>query len=402
MGLALFWTIVGVAYLWSQSANDGERYGGDFVVFWSAANIAKGGHPEKVFDFETLHTEERKLVPDTGLYPWHYPPQFLLIVRPFAALPYCAALVLWSALGIAAIAGTVWLCGGRTVGVLGLPLMALATNVSFGQNGMFTGAILGAGLTLLSSRPFAAGAVLGLLSYKPHFAPVAIFALLLMKNWRALAGVAVSGMLFAVASLVIFGIDIWGEFLANSSFAAETLYLPGAWEKMPGITSALMLAGAPKVVAQIGQAIWAVGLLAVVAGLVRSKARPDLRNSGIVVATLAASPYVFVYDLAALAVVYAWILRDSRGHGMNLWERVGLGISCCAPVGAWAIADLTSIQVGPLVLLSLMAIVCWRAWSSRAVETHGTVSPINANFVRTMYQSRTLGSLPSDKPVTNR
>ncbi|MGE0598650.1 MAG: glycosyltransferase family 87 protein [Dehalococcoidia bacterium] len=359
---------MGFAYLWRDSATHHERYGGDFVVFWSAANIASRGHPEDVFDLETIHAEERKTVPDSGAYPWYYPPPFLLIVRPFAALPYWLALLAWSAIGLGALGSAAYFCGGRTVGAIGLPLMAIVTNLGFGQNGWLTGAILGFGLTLVSSRPFTAGLVLGLLSYKPHFAPLAVLALLVMRNWRALAGVATSGVAFAATSAVVFGVGVWQEFLANGSQAAEALYSPGAWEKMPGVVSALMLAGAPKIVAQGGQAAWTLGLAAAVVWLVRSEASPRVRNAGIVVASLAASPYIFVYDLAALAVVYAWLLSDAKDRPFRPWELAILGVSCVSPIGVWVVADVTGIQFGPLVLLVLMAIVVGRALSSRTVS----------------------------------
>ncbi len=142
--------------------------------------------------------------------------------------------------------------------------------------------------------------------------------------------------------------------------------MPGAWEKMPGATSALMLAGAPKLVAQAGQVLWTLTFAAAVIWLIRSKARTNLRNAGIVVASLAASPYVFIYDLAALAVVYPWILADGKVRAFQHWERATLGLACIAPIGVWAVADLTNVQLGPLVFLALMSVIISRA---AAVQT---------------------------------
>ncbi|MBE0609202.1 MAG: DUF2029 domain-containing protein [Dehalococcoidia bacterium] len=371
--LCVFWGVVGFAYLWANAARNDERYGGDFVVYWSAARLAEQGRPEDVYDVRELWAEEKLLVPNSEAFPWHYPPQFLLLLRPFAWLPYWAALATWTVLGLGALGVAVYATGARGWATPAVSLLAVGVNVAFGQNGMFTGAILGGGLALLDSRPGFAGAILGLLTYKPHFAPLIFILLLATRRWTALSGAVLSTACLAGLSLGVFGLDTWHAYINDLRVAADVLYEPGAWEKMPSLTATLMLLNVPRPATQIAQALWSLVVVAVVVQVWRSGTTAPVRNAAALAGTFAASPYVFVYDLVALAPAYGWlVLVSSRGKLGT--AGIALLAGCAVlPIAGWALAALTSIQLGPLLLALLMArIVAAR----RAVDTDdGTSLP---------------------------
>lgn len=75
--------------------------GGDFLVFWSAAQLVLQGHPLAAYDLAVLHNQELATVPlvatTQGLLPWFYPPTFLPFVTPFGLLPYWLAVLVFLA-----------------------------------------------------------------------------------------------------------------------------------------------------------------------------------------------------------------------------------------------------------------------------------------------------------------
>ncbi len=332
--LCVFWGVVGFIFLWANAARNDERYGGDFVVYWSAARLAEQGRPEDVYDARELWAQEKRLVPDSEAFPWHYPPQFLLVLRPFAWLPYWAALATWTILGAGALAVAVYATGARGWATPAVSLLAVGVNVAFGQNGMFTGAILGGGLALLDSRPAIAGAILGLLTYKPHFAPLIFIILLATRRWTALSGAVLSAASLAGLSLVVFGLDTWHAYVDDLRVAADVLYEPGGWEKMPSLTATLMLLEVPRPATQIAQALWSLAVVAVVVGWCRGQLHPSAtQRRGW---HLPGLPYVFVYDLAAMA-------RPTGAHlasGLKARSRRYHALAACAllPALAWALA----------------------------------------------------------------
>ena len=82
-----------------------------------------------------------------------------------------------------------------------------------GHNGFLTALLLGGGLMLLEKRPFVAGLLLGCLVYKPQFALVLPLLLLVLWNWRAIAGAAVSSLALIAITLAIWGWPVWQAFI---------------------------------------------------------------------------------------------------------------------------------------------------------------------------------------------
>src|SRR5437016_5440043 len=75
----------------------GKPFGYDFMAYWSAARLALAGRPEAVFDESAIAAVQHAAVPSLPgiVFPWHYPPIFLLPVAPLGLLPYAASLALF-------------------------------------------------------------------------------------------------------------------------------------------------------------------------------------------------------------------------------------------------------------------------------------------------------------------
>jgi hypothetical protein len=361
-----FWGIVLFPAFWVVRARDGHQYGSDFTVYWSAASLAKRGDAPQVYEILPLHTQEQRVAEDIQPFPWHYPPQFLAMLLPLALLPYAVALAAWEL----ATAGAFLFIFKRvthakhTVALMLAALPALILAFGFGQNGFLTAALLGGGLLLLEDRPLLGGGLLGIISYKPHLAPLAFVALLAGRRWRALAGAISSAAALALGSLAVLGWDTWVAFWKDLPVAAKVLDESGSWEQMPTFYAAIRLAGGSPTVARVAQVFVALAVVAAVGWLWHRGARTELRNAAVAVGTLVASPYAFIYDLPLAVLAMAWLFGATDARPWRLSERVIVGLVAVLPVTTWPLAALTGVQLGPIFLSGLLVIIVRRAVQS--------------------------------------
>ncbi|HUO12552.1 MAG TPA: hypothetical protein VMU37_07325, partial [Caulobacteraceae bacterium] len=74
----------------------GKPLGTDFTSFWTASKLALSGAPASAWDIPVHHAQQTALFGrDTGYAAFFYPPTYLLICLPLAALPYLASLGAW-------------------------------------------------------------------------------------------------------------------------------------------------------------------------------------------------------------------------------------------------------------------------------------------------------------------
>ncbi len=180
----------------------------DFFVFHSAARfVGEGGAATALYDLAAFKRFQISLGAATGgLHPFNYPPSYIFAILPFGLLPYTPALLTWLAatlLLFVLAARCAGLRAAETIAVIVAP--AAMVNISAGQNGFLTSALLVAGLFLLERRPLAAGTLFGLLTFKPHLGLLIPVALLARRQWRAIFAAALSAGLLLGASLVVFG-----------------------------------------------------------------------------------------------------------------------------------------------------------------------------------------------------
>jgi hypothetical protein len=157
----------------------------DFSAFYQAGRLADEGRPAAAYDDAAMVAAEQAAFPGTtARLPWNYPPSFQLLMAPLAALPYGAAWLVWTL----ALYGLYALLARRLAepGRRWLLLLApgVAVNLLVGQNGLLSTLLLGAGVLGLARRPLVGGALLGLMSYKPHFAVLIPLALVAVRQAR--------------------------------------------------------------------------------------------------------------------------------------------------------------------------------------------------------------------------
>src|SRR5262249_54443349 len=137
----------------------------------------------------------------------------LLIMAPFAALPYPYAFITWdliTLLGCIAVVYGITRQPAAIALVLAWPFTAW--NFLAAQNGFLTASLLGASLLFLERRPALAGLFIGCLTYKPQFGVLMPVALLAARQWVAVASAGITTVILAGASAAAFGSDAWAAF----------------------------------------------------------------------------------------------------------------------------------------------------------------------------------------------
>jgi arabinofuranan 3-O-arabinosyltransferase len=196
----------------------------------------------------------------------------------------------------------------------GALLLALATPAVFvnpvgGQNGAWTAALFGGGLSLLERRPLLAGGLLGLLIYKPRLGPLIPVALLAGRHWRAFAAASVvAGALLAV-SVIWFGTDAWAEYLRNLGVLRRMILEDGSgvWHRFISVFVGARRLGAPVEAAYVIQAVAGALACIAVAWVWFCDAPAGVKNAVLVLGTCLATPYLRDYDLVFGALVVAWL-----------------------------------------------------------------------------------------------
>jgi alpha-1,2-mannosyltransferase len=346
----------------------GKPLGTDFLSFWAASKLALAGHPASVYQ-PAIHAAAQRAAfggADVGYAAFFYPPVFLLICLPLAALPYLASLGAWLALTGAACWLTIrrWL--GRPASMLtAVAFPATFSNLGHGQNAFLTTALFGGGGLLLATRPFLAGACFGALIFKPHLGLLIPVALLAGRQWKAIAGAVASAAALVALSLLAFGWETWAGFLATSNLARAALEqeLVGS-AKMQSVFAAVRLWHGPVPAAYALQALVTLAAAAAV-GVVCYRRRNDQGAAAVLVAgSLLASPFLLDYDLMLMAVPLAWLFTQGAREGFRPWEKTGLLAAFLLPAVSRILASDLHIPIGPPVLAMLFLLVLRRAWEA--------------------------------------
>ena len=362
-GLTLVW----IALSTGGIDPSGKPLGTDFICFWTASKLALSGAPAEAYDIAFHHAEQTALFArDMGYTAFFYPPAFLLICLPLAALPYFWSLAAW--LGVTGFAYwrvlRLWL--GDRFGVLPiLAFPAVLNNIGHGQNAFLSAALLGGGALMLSTRPIVAGVLLGALVFKPHLAIVIPVALIAARRWRTLAAAAASASAFCVLSLGVFGLQTWQAFLAASPktrMALEQNLLGN--EKMQSVFAAVRLLHGGLTLAYGLQILMILAVCAALVQLQRRSFRSDAEGPAMVAAALLASPFMFDYDLVLLAIPLAWLARQSLASGFLPWEKTVLAAGFIMPALSRAVAAHAGIPLGPITIVAIFLLVMRRAFAA--------------------------------------
>lgn len=333
----------------------GQTLGSDFRAFYAAGWLALQGLGLVAYDPVAYRQAQLSLFPDLSGdgYGWFYPPTALLLVAPFALLPYLPALISFSVAGVvawwAALRPIISKLKGTWVLVITFPGLWMC--LLQGQNGLLTAGLAGGSLLLLRRSPVLSGALLGLLSIKPHLAVLFAVALLAGKAWRVILAAAVTAAGLLAVSVASFGwpvLQAWLEATALAQSATSTGSLPLA--KMPSSFAMLRLLGLEPQWALLGYGAVALAAVAAVWLVWRRSSSLPLCGAVLMTATFLVNLYAYDYDLAWLAFPIAWLAVEGIENGWRRGDRESLLALWLLPALGPTIALLAGIQIAPIIL----------------------------------------------------
>jgi arabinofuranan 3-O-arabinosyltransferase len=375
--LALGYLIVlGGSYLQGHFLTDpqGRPIANDFVNVWAAGRLALDGAAPAAYDW-TLHraAEVRAIGYDfDGYYGWHYPPPAFFFAAALATLPYLVAAVVWLVTTLAAYAAAIaGILGLRTGVLFALGFPAAIWNVTAGQNGFLTAALIGGTLGLLERHPVLAGVCLGLLTYKPQFGLLFPIVLIADRRWLTVAVAALTAIALAALSWLVFGSASWEAFVHWAPLSSRALIDEGAldWYRLQSVFALVRAHGGSEPLAWTVQGIVSFVLAIGLAWLWKSRVAFELKAAALAAGALLATPYLFMYDLVVLAVAVAFLLRFALAR--EFLSRIE--ITALAAAGALIlIYPYVKTNVGLAAVVIVMVLVVHRASTEARTVLAGT------------------------------
>jgi hypothetical protein len=135
-------------------------------------------------------------------------------------------------------------------------------------------------------------------------------------------------------------------------------------ENMPTLFALVYLVKGPLALAYGLQAAGTIAAAVFVLWLWRRPARLEVKAAGLLLALPLSAPYFQFYDLAMLALALLWLALAAREDGWRSGERTVLGLLWLTPVLLLALAIWLKLQLWPLLLLVMLALVARRAATS--------------------------------------
>ena len=303
----------------------GLPFGRDFIVFWTAIQLMAQDNLAALYNApqfaEALagHFSARELF----LY-WGYPPPYLLLLWPFTFFSYHAAHALWLAGGVAAWVAANWRAPwakGRYGWILAAAPVGMFC-LFIGQNGLYLAAALVGGLRLLQRQPLAGGALLSLITLKPHLAVLIPFYLLASRQWRALLSFILCSIALYGASILVFGWQLWPAFF-HQLLGVQSQVMELAPTMMSLFTSLTVL-GAGKMLALGAQALLALSVIFITCRFAPRALTPEQSVPLLAFGTALCTPYLFHYDIVATGAAIVMLIPTVKSR----WQVVAL-------IGAW-------------------------------------------------------------------
>ena len=369
--------VLGGSYLQGHFLTDpqGRPIANDFVNVWAAGRLALDGQASAAYDW-TLHrvAEVRAVGYDfDGYYGWHYPPPAFFFAATLATLPYLVAAVVWLLTTLAAyVAAIAGILGLRTGVLFALGFPAAIWNVTAGQNGFLTAALIGGTLGLLERQPVLAGICLGLLTYKPQFGLLFPIVLIADRRWLTIAVATLTAIVLAALSWLAFGSASWEAFVHWAPLSSHALIDQGAldWYRLQSVFAFARAHGGSETLAWTVQGVLTLSLAVGLVWLWKSRAAFELKAAALAAGALLATPYLFMYDLVVLAVAVAFMLRLALAH--EFLSRIEIA-SLAAAAALILIYPYVKTQVGLAAVVIVMILVMHRVFAEARLVSATTI-----------------------------
>jgi hypothetical protein len=340
---------------------DGHGIQTDFVNVWAAGRLVLEGDPASAYDW-VIHKAMEQGVghPFEKYFGWHYPPTFLFIAAALSLLPYTPAFLAWMAVTLPAYVTVIRVIVGNRIGFfLACAFPAALWNMSTGQNGFLTAALLGGALVATEKHPVWAGIFIGLLSYKPQFGIVFPLVLAVGGQWRIFAVATLTTVMFVLASWLAFGLETWQAFVHYLPLTSQVVLGGGlaGFRKLQTTFGFVRWCGGDETLAWTLHCAMIFACLMAVSLIWRQRLAYEIKAAALGIAVLLATPYLYTYDLVALTVPMAFVVRIGLRERLMAYEIAGFVLAAVLVF----LVPITGVPSGFAALLLVAALIIRRA-----------------------------------------
>jgi alpha-1,2-mannosyltransferase len=338
----------------------------DYVSFWAAGKLADQGRPQAAYDHDAhLRVEEAATAPGIKYQFFFNPPPYLLIMAPFARLPYLVSFVLFQILTLSLwlVLGTRAAGGGSTAALCLMAVPSLWWVLGLGQNSFLSASLMAGGLLLLPRRGWLAGVAFGLLCYKPHLGLLIPVALVAGGQWRTAIAATLTVTAIVAATVGVFGVQTWTAYLhgfgrdLGAAIDSGQVLLAGRVDP----TGAAQELGLGIGAARIVWVLCLTGAAGCVA-LVWRRGSADVRNAVLAACVVLAAPFALFYDLVMCSLAACFLVRAGRRDGFLPGEAPALAGVCVVNLLATPLlVTAVHIPFGAVVAPTLLGLAL-RRW----------------------------------------
>ena len=281
----------------------------DLRLAYAAAMVGIRDGYSHLYDLAAQRVAILSLGPDFNPQPFISPPPLAWLVTPLLAIPFPAALVIWTAILLAALVWTWYLLapsGSLTKPAhlaLWLGLFPVAYGIMVGQPGPLVAAAVATSWWLLRrERPVWAGVALSVVVIKPQLALLVPLCLLVSGHARTFGAWLVVSVFLGLASLALLGPDgiaRYREVLALTQTPDWDITRRYAVSGLIGLGPQVYVAGA------------AVAVVALIAAWRHRGNGPEVAMAAGIVGSMLFTPYLAFQDFLML-VVAGWLLVRAR------------------------------------------------------------------------------------------
>ncbi len=347
----------------------GDLKGTDFLQFYATGSFAQSHRVAEMYGVHRFAEATARAI--SGVQGWHYlpvyPPQVALMFWPFAQTPYLTAFAMWSVLNVLLYTGCVAvvarlypkIAAQRSI----LILAALAFPPFFNAIGhgqlsiLLLACVVASFWAFVREDRFLAGLALGCLAFKPPIFIAFAIALIVVREFRVVMGMAVAGAAQVALVVSVAGLNSIRSYLefAMRLPRVDDLALAVKPYQMHSLRSFWILLGAGHFEIEL----WAVSSLVVLAILARYWRREpavDMRFAALTLVAMLIDPHLYIYDAVILAP--ALIVGIERARSLdqaviaNAIRVAVYSLFVCLFLGP--LSRITHVQLSVLVMAGLL------------------------------------------------
>ena len=357
----------------------GQLFGHDFALFWAAGELGHREGMSALWDIDRfnaalkVHFPAATFSPDTR---FHYPPTILFPLAPLSALPLTLAfpIMIGTSIILLAIAMLRIIPDMRTILLmLGAPLVINA--LIYGQWSFLFAALMVFALIPVARGETAHPLATALFIMKPTLGLALPLAFLFVPGgWRKITIVLALIVALIVSNVLIFGVETWLSYLGALPESKKTLLegLDTLAAHSATLGTVLQFNGVSPALARSCQWLFTIVILGVLAAIMRSGARGNLKAASLAAGTVLGAPYMMAYDFCLLLPAAAFFIRDGMMHGFRTGDRTIIAVVAIAAMFINKVQETSAVPFGFALSFGFFVLIATRARQSAAENKSGT------------------------------